>query len=215
MKILKLFSGWITGWIKRSNNIMAVATIFLAGATFWLGYETRELKLVDIGPNISISDVILELVNEGGTPRKEISWKDGELLNKGAVNDKLTDFNMAMRFKNTGKNAGYIKLLKITDIISQKPIYINNSSSTPILDVFQLVPANGETGLIYPIDINKIPAKIKEINSNYKIIEIEYNFEIYDKNLSIKDKLYSFVIRCSELIIKERGKQYYCEPVKY
>lgn len=184
--------------IKLSTIASVVGTLCLALFTGWMAWETQSLKMVDIGPNISISDVALELVDINGSPREVLSWREGKLKDlPGGVLLELIHLSVKVKFLNTGKDSGYIQLLKLGDIS------IDNFEEKKLL-----VPAQGETGWIYIRDI------IKDINpsADSQFIDINYIYKAYDSDLSPR-KEEKESIRCSFSTDPEMGTSYSCEPI--
>ncbi|MEW6617405.1 MAG: hypothetical protein AB1333_03235 [Patescibacteria group bacterium] len=191
---------------EASTPIMALATIILAVMTYLQVLETKELKAIDIGPNISLSDIELELIDKNGTPIKRTSWKDGEKLQTNAVNIMPGEAILVMRFKNTGKDAGYIKNIYIKDQASTTMFTPKND----VPNLPTLVPANGETGLLYGTDVSKINAEEK---GNELQVNLKYGFEVYNSKLELKNE-FDINIRCSQIQLGERGIQHYCFPFR-
>lgn len=178
------------GYIKENIQIfLLIATLSMAFATAWLGWETRGLKKIDIGPNISVSDVLLETLDTDGSVTKERSWRMGEQRYPNAGTKGIAVATLAIKFINAGKVPGYIRMSNALDIGKR----LNSSAVGDYGNDYHLVPANSETGWLYPFDIWKAPREIPMTGDQY--LSIPYNFEIYDSNLSSPKKI-DISVRC-------------------
>lgn len=182
---------------------MAFATFSMAVGTFLLVLETKELKNTDTGPNISISDVELQLIDDTGTPIKDWSWQDGEKLNKSAVSKNIKSAVLALKFSNNGRTYGYLKLKNFLDIEKKLKLNTTDSERKRVEDPF-LVPAGGQTGLLYGLEL------IYELNKD-GYANIDYDFDVFDSKSSFHDHL-KFLIECPVTTKADLSVQIVCYP---
>ncbi len=172
-------SGLVNKTLKNVLNLIKkywvtanVLTLLVALATFWLGFETRQLKFVDLGPHISIGDVDLQSIDNTGSIIKDRSWLKGEQFNPNASPNKIEGLLLTIKFSNSGRRAGYVELLNYREILES--VQSQRTSSESIVGGRLLVPGEGETGWSYVADIVKM--------LDYTITKIDYKFAAYDIN---------------------------------
>lgn len=177
------------------NIGLFVVTAVMAVFTYSAVNISRELKEADYGPNISLSDLIITIVDNGGTPVREISWSKGDLLENKTVKG-IKEMKLNMRFRNTGKYAGYVELL---------------GGETRYESYF--VPAQSETGKLYTRDI-EMDFGISLIGNIRSVSEkAAYKFAAYDSMGKLKDS-FSVVIKCAQIPNLDDTFQLQCMPVK-
>ena len=200
--------------------VIAFATLLLALATFWLGLETNGLKAADLGPNISVSDVDLLFLDSKGELLLRRRWKDEAPvpLLWEATKANLDKVIMRVKFANTGKRDGYVKLLN-----SEYWFYEFWSDSTVIDDYsasLQLVPGQGESAWLYPRNVYhwvylystsaSFPNSLRKGTGPFWDLEVQ---TFSTPALSPKDRLY-FVIKCSFGKEEYVGINPMCKPVR-
>ena len=171
-----------------------VLVIFTAGmmlATAWQAYETKLLGKADIGPNISLADVGTTFIDNKDIEVRKTSWTNGELFkSKNSFDAQVEKVNQGLKFSNTGKNAGYIKLLSQKTSASYSVFNYERNDQ----DIYYLVPALGQTGETYVFDLeNALDLALKRGD---KYFQIDYQIETFDIN-KISQGILDISIYCS------------------
>jgi|GEM_PF-6401907 hypothetical protein len=180
-----------------------LTAVGLCLVTLFLVWETDSLKHVDLDPHITISDVELEMIDTSGTPVKERTWSQGEILNKNALKDQVSQILVSIKFSNSGKQSGYAQLSNYLGLAQQV-----GSETVDPLEAFDgkpgmiLVPGSGESGWAYTLNmmnlLNVAPAQLHYIVETY---DIEGN----------KIGETTFFIICGELVEKPPYRDVACE----
>ena len=192
---------------SKINLYLAIANCIMAIGTVWLALESYNLRKMIMGPNIFISDTIVEIIDNTNTAVKRISYRDGELLNETAINNPTSQIILDVKFSNSGSYAGFI-VLSNADNLGQI-----TGSSDKVGDYsrdLHLVSAGGETGWLYPYNIKSLMEK-NLIGKIAKIV-LPYQLEIYNQDLSFRNKL-AINIRCFVNVLEDKTFKISCEPV--
>lgn len=160
-----------------------------------------------IGPNVSLYDVVIEQIDDTGTPMKRHSWLEGELLNNNAIGKGYTDLLLALKFKNTGKYAGYIQLTNNDEITSL--IDSTKTGDNSIEKIFS--PAESVTGLVYPYEVTRGMTLISEEGHIGMILP--FKIGVFDTEGSIVQKL-NFNIKCTKFMVTPTTYQLGCAPIE-
>lgn len=182
------------------TKLATLATVVMAFATMWLAGETQGLKLVELSPHIAIADVQLQIIDDTGTPIKQITWLDGEQLNKASVHTNVTNAILAVKFSNSGKSPAYVKWDNYPEVLTQ----CSTNSPATSTDMV-LVPGGGYTGWSYGINI--IPA----LKNPPTVLPITYKFSIYDINGKFIEQE-KFIVTCNVPVSPYGGINPSCSP---
>ena len=180
----------IKPWIEV---LMLVATLMMAYYTYRAVDETRQLKQADLGPNISLYDLVVTITSNTNTDIRERSWLEGEKIDKlpfpGA---SVKNISVAFKFNNTGKYSGYLRLLSINDLTD----FNLNETKLELPTIQSLIPAGTPTGLVFGydfIDHFKLESGVDSV------FDLNYKFEVSDSEQKNK-KTINVYIRCGKIM---------------
>jgi hypothetical protein len=182
------------------TKLATLSTVIMAAATMWLAAETQGLKLADLSPHVAITDVQLQIIDDTGTPIKQMTWLEGEQKNKDAVHARIANAILALRFSNSGKSSAYIKLDNLSDVFADASI-ISLATSTAAI----LVPGGGYTGWSYAVDL------ISALKNSPTTLPITYKFSIYDMDGKLIDRE-TYVVTCNFPVLPYGGVNPSCDP---
>ncbi len=180
-----LFGRALKGFYKSAlliaRNHVVVIALMAVCVTAWGSWETREARLLEAGPNISVSDVILlEQVQSAYSDQNQAESERTE----------AAPMNIALRFKNTGKKMGFIRLLNSSELLPTT----SDPNITQLSTDSKLVPSEGETEQVFKLNIGRIPP---DASFPYEL-SLDYRFLILDQNLKKLGQL-QFTVQCKQL----------------
>lgn len=190
-------------WKFIVEILIFVVTASMAVTTYLAVRETRELKEVDIGPNISLADAIITIFDTTDTAVKKTSWVDGEKINTSSINVETSEIDLSLKFLNTGKEAGYIKIVDATSTGSQFYLTTHNT---------YLVPAQGQTGEIFWSNLLNLKLVSPKSKKN-QFIKIKYELAVLDMYRKEKKRIIILIGCYMEYKEKYTSYEMGCMPI--
>lgn len=136
-KIGKFFS-----WFKSVKNIlelaMLVATASMAIYTAKMAKETKNLVSQDLVPYITPLDIHLQMIDDTGTPKKEVTYLGGAEP-VGAVKNIVSSI-LSVKFYNSGRLPGGLRVKSITSSFGELKEWEDYSF---------VIPAQHESGWLF------------------------------------------------------------------
>lgn len=158
---------------------LTLMTLVLAGVTGWMAWATWMLTRIEKIPYITPLDVGLELVDNTKTPVKHITYLTGaDPIN--AV-DNIIGYILTVKFANSGRLPGEIKLLKIDSSFGEFHEWDNFTF---------LVPAQKESGWLFGLGFSS--AQLSTSTSIY----FDYVLQNSSKEMNFSQKI-QFTAECT------------------
>lgn len=194
-------------WVLLGKNFLSkrnwtaigsFATIFMVIATLWMAQSTKDLTTVELKPYISPYDIRLEWVDKTGTP---VRW--WSLSGENIGNKKIEDperIVMSVRFFNSGKKGGFIKVNKICNKYGEK-IYEDDKE-------LLFVPGlSSNSGNLLGIDINNHSKEGYDYYSYDLTVSSDY-FHNFNDSVTFTIKCEKNSVTCWFIKYKD-----YCPPL--
>lgn len=183
---------------------MAGTSIAMVIINVLLVFATHDLINADLRPNISISEVHLEMIDDTGTPRRHYNSRVGEMLNGNGDVLNLSAGMLTVRFSNSGKQAGFVELSNYRELMDK---FENQQLKTEKGTRRVLVPGGGESGLEYEINVGLKMGRDDSWQEPYKLV-------IYDMDGSDLERK-TFYIYCEFPWVATGGVNAKCVPRYY